>query len=134
MKNSQKEILDFVEKVIEDRPATGQYYLDFGKLNKKEVQVLSDVVNKDLTDYVRTFDDSGVIHALKHKNIEVIDFLLIPFIVNHYDVVGEGKKPNTIVYKKLINDVYFYVEEVRSGRRKLAIKTLYKRKKRQPKG
>jgi hypothetical protein len=59
--------------------------------------------------------------------------LLIPFIIENYDFIGKGKEDNTIVYKKIINQEYYYVEEIRTGRKKLALKTLYKHKKRSKK-
>jgi len=60
----------------------------------------------------------------------ISDFLIISTIVNERDVCGLGKAENTIVYKKTLADEYFYVEFIQQGRKKLALKTYYKRKKR----
>lgn len=39
-----------------------------------------------------------------------------------------GNKPFTIVYEKEFVDTVVYIEEIRTGRKKLALKTMYKRK------
>jgi hypothetical protein len=132
MKNKQKEILELIRFVQKDRSGN-KNYIDFGALTKKEVTELSEIAGVNLDGYVRTLDAAGIIHALKHRNIDEADLLLIPFIVANYDIIGYGTKDNTLVYKKLIGQEYFYVEEIRKGRKKLVIKTLYKRKKRQTK-
>ncbi len=61
------------------------------------------------------------------------DYLLIPTIVKNPDTVTLGEKSNIstdlIKYEKEINGIcYFYVEEVRTKRKSLAMKMLYKRK------
>jgi len=51
-------------------------------------------------------------------------------LAHKYDSVERGAEkpgdPPTIVYKKRIEDWYYFVEEVRSGRKKLAAKTIRK--------
>jgi hypothetical protein len=78
---------------------------------------LSEIAGNNLTGYVRTLDAAGIIHALKHPNITAADILLIPFVVENYYIIGFGNKDNTIVYKKLIDKEYFYVEQIRVGRK-----------------
>jgi hypothetical protein len=59
------------------------------------------------------------------------DFTLVKLITSYYDSLKKGKLCNglqTIVYEKLIGDKYFVVEELRTGRKKLAFKTMYKNK------
>lgn len=128
----QKEILQFIES-INDK-STNNKFIDIGALSKVDTEILGEILSIDLKGYKHGLDVSGVLHALKHKNITTADLLLIPFIIKNYDVLGKGKKENTIVYKKKINDTYYYVEEVRKGRKKLMLKTLYKQKKRPKKG
>lgn len=42
---------------------------------------------------------------------------------------GKSKTGNdSILYEYIENNIFFYVEEVRTGRKQLCIKTLYKRK------
>ncbi len=131
----QNKLLEIIDLAIKSREGN-KLFIDFAKLNINEIKELNELTGIDFTGFVHTIDSAGIIHALKHENIKSSDILLIPFIIANYDIIGIGKVENTIVYKKLIGDVYFYVEEVRKGRKKLAIKTLYKRsltKKRQKK-
>ena len=127
----QEKILEFINKVINSKDVGNNTFLDLFVIPENEIKKLSKVVGFDLKGYKRTLDASGIIHALKHTNLNPEDLLLIPFIVSEYDNIGYGTKTNTIVYTKLIGDKYFYVEEIRKGRKKLVIKTLYKIKKRQ---
>jgi phage-Barnase-EndoU-ColicinE5/D-RelE like nuclease3 len=56
---------------------------------------------------------------------------LIPDILAAPDsVTGTGKSrigAETITYQKEIGETLFYVEEIRTGRRELAMKTMFKR-------
>lgn len=127
-KNIQSNLLQFIELATNSRNAGNKLFIDLAALTIDEVSQLMKLTGKDLTGYVHSLDGSGIIHALKHPNIKASDILLIPFIVQNYDFIGQGKTDGTIVYKKLIGDEYFYVEEIRTGRKKMVIKTLYKRK------
>ena len=107
-----------------------KYYVDFGKLDKKEINEIKKVTGINLNGYKRTLDISGIKHSFNHhKNLQFSDFLLIPFIVKNYDFIGKGKREDIIVYKKTIGNEYFYIEQIRKGRKKLVIKTFYKRRK-----
>lgn len=122
----EEDILKLIEYALENK-AKNNKFVDFS-ITTNEVKELKKITGLDYSDYVHSLDISGIIHALKHNNIKSSDFLLIPFIVKNYDLIGEGVKENTIVYKKLLGKEYFYIEEVRKGRKKLTIKTFYKRK------
>lgn len=91
-----------------------------------------------------TLDNSAVRHTMKTHGsykeelrgqipITITDLLLIPYIVEHYDLIRIEKnrrEQDVIIYSKAMNDgVTYYVEEVRLGRHELAASTLYKRKK-----
>ena len=128
--NKIQEILDFINVVTNQ---TNKNFIDFLKIDTEQAQTIKEITGVEVKGYVHSLDNSGVLHALKHKNISVADLLLIPFIIENYDFIGKGKEDNTIVYKKIINQEYYYVEEIRPGRKKLALKTLYKHKKRSKK-
>ncbi|WP_297972410.1 hypothetical protein [uncultured Capnocytophaga sp.] len=128
--NKIQEILDFINVVTNQ---TNKNFIDFLKIDTEQAQTIKEITGVEVKGYVHSLDNSGVLHALKHKNISVADLLLIPFIIENYDFIGKGKEDNTIVYKKIINQEYYYVEEIRTGRKKLALKTLYKHKKRSKK-
>ncbi len=123
----EKEILEFVNKSVENKEGN-KLFFDFGIVNSAEANKIFDILKENFEGYIRTIDESGVRHSIKrHPNLKKEDFLLIPYIVNNYDFIGEGKEANTIVYKKNIDKEYFYVEMIRRNRNKLAIKTFYKR-------
>ena len=96
----------------------------------------------DLTGYKHVMETSGNSHSLRRHGIEsndrspisVQDFLLIPYIIKYRDKVTIPKTKTkqhglrTVIYRKTIGDVYFYVEEIRNGRNKsLAFHSFYKR-------
>lgn len=112
------------------------------------------IINEELTkifcfDFINfktcVIEVSSIIHSVRrHGNteIEVInkqiainfdDINLIPDIVNYFDSVklgGISKQTNlqTIKFNKKINDViYSCICEIRTGRKKLGFKTLYKK-------
>lgn len=105
-------------------------FFDYKPVQKKVEYFVKKERNLSLNNFVHSVDISGIKHALKHKNINASDILLLPLIVSEFDLIGFGKTPDTIVYKKEIGDHYFVVEEIRKGRKKLTMKTLYKYKKR----
>lgn len=48
---------------------------------------------------------------------------------NHWVILGEPTKkeyPDTVVYRKVLEKEYYYVECTRTGRKRLAMKTFYK--------
>ena len=63
-----------------------------------------------------------------HPNITEADFCLIPMIIATADEITRGKYPNTVVYRKVLDKEYYYVECTRTGRKRLAMKTFYKTK------
>lgn len=123
--NVQNEILLLVEKSMSSKEGN-KLYLDFAEVEISEANNLKKLTGLNFSGYKHSLDRSGIIHALKHQNIEVSDILLIPCIIQSPDNLKVGNKPNIIIYEKLIGDKYFYVEEIRKGRKKLSIKTLYK--------
>jgi len=97
----------------------------------------------DLFGYTRTIDTSAVKHILKkHGNSEKellrgqiavldSDFDLINAIAFPENIISfEKNKIGNIclLYKTKIVETYFYAEEIRTGKKYLALNTLYKRK------
>lgn len=130
MKNFDKQILELVNSANRNKKAK----VELGKLTIKQVIDIKNQTNYNTTGYTRIIDSYAIRHIFKsHPNIKITDILLIPFIIKNYDFIGQGKEHNTIVYKKLIGKEYFYIEEIRTGKKNLALKTLYKRKQRKVK-
>ncbi len=59
------------------------------------------------------------------------DFELVPQIVKSKNVIFAGKNRlghDCLLYQARINNTYYYIEEIRTGRKHLALNTFYKRK------
>ena len=96
----------------------------------------------DLKGYKHVIETSGVQHSEKRHGkqsndrlpLSIKDYLLIPYIIRNRDKVEisttKTKRHNmeVLVYEKLIGMNYYYVEEIRTGKKSLAFHTLYKRK------
>lgn len=121
-------IQSVIESSIKDKEGNKRF-VDFTTEDQKEIVAIEKLFKMDFNGYVHCIDRSGIIHSLKHKNILSSDILLIPYIIENYDSISLGNEENTIVYKKQIGEVYFLVEGVRTGRKKLALKTFYKKTK-----
>ena len=95
----------------------------------------------DLKGFKHVIETSGVQHSInrhgKQSNdrepLSIEDFLLIPFIIRNRDRVNisttttKQHEANVLVYEKQIGLDYYYVEEIRTGKKSLAFHTLYKR-------
>lgn len=101
----------------------------FGELTESEVKKLNLLLDADVSGFKRMIDISAIKHSRKkHPNLSDSDFCLIPLIVTTADEISIGKYPDTIVYKKVFEKEYYYVECIRTGRKRLAMKTMYKTK------
>jgi hypothetical protein len=96
----------------------------------------------DLSGYTHEIDLYGVRHAIaehgdaegeaKRGQIAITDEDIkgIPLIIKNYDTVKHiGKTPkglNVFEYRKKIDGTVVYVEEARTGKRTLTIKTMWK--------
>jgi valyl-tRNA synthetase len=139
----KKEIQELVEFATTDKSSKNKV-LNFGKLDIGEIQLLKLKTNLDFTGYSRIIDKSGINHAIKQHGNEIKekargqvainknDFVLIPDIVKSENVIYAGKSKigmDCILYEAYFEDIIFYVEEVRTGRKQLCLQTMYKRKK-----
>lgn len=121
-------LIDLYRKSQSDKSGNRKF-VELVSVTKKQAAQLGKLFNGvDLADYTHSIDESGLRHALKHPDISISDILLIPFIIAEYDKVYPGNKPFTIVYEKEFVDTVVYIEEIRTGRKKLVLKTMYKRK------
>jgi len=117
-------------------------------VTQEEAKKLQEATGFNFKGYSHTIDKSGVNHVFNHhgkkrenlrgqKIITEEDFFRIPTIIKTYDSVqkplnkeGEYAKSitgnNLILYEKLFNDgVAYYVEEIRTGKKELALSTMW---------
>ena len=95
----------------------------------------------DLTGYKHVIETSGVQHAKKrHRKqsndrtpLTLEDYLLVPYIIKQRDNLSistsktRQRESTVLVYEKQIDLDFYYVEEIRSGKKSLSFQTLYKR-------
>ena len=115
-----------------------------GGVSKNNIDAVKQKTGIDLTGHERVIDSSGINHILKEHGDKVTeskrgqiaitrdDISRIPEIVESPDniqYVGKnGRGHQVIRYQKNINDVIYYFEEVREGRKHVAPNTMFKRK------
>lgn len=142
MTPEQLAIWKLLESINEDQ-GTSKWTI-IGKVDVSEGKKIFNSTGIDVTDYERVIDNSAIIHILKRhtnekieltRNQQIItqaDFLIIPYVLKNFDKVFEGDitKSNlrTLVYEKRINGTLIYIEEIRTGRKKLALKSMWKEK------
>lgn len=100
-----------------------------GEPTPKEIKKLNELLNCDVTGFQRMIDISAIKHSRKkHPNMTETDFCLIPMIIATAEEIIQGKYPDTVVYRKVLDKEYYYVECTQTGRKRLAMKTFYKTK------
>lgn len=142
-KAKKNDIIQYVENIIAGKfPKLN--YLPIRKVQKYTKQRIKSLTGVDVTDFAHALDYSSVRKILKSHGdtksetsrgqlpINKKDFSLIPEIVDTFDEISlkgdKRKNVITIEYKKEINGVYFYLEEIRTGSGTLVPITMYKRK------
>ncbi|TAF74461.1 MAG: hypothetical protein EAZ53_08735 [Bacteroidetes bacterium] len=117
--------------------------LQISIIEQKEAEFLELKTGIKLLGYKRVIDKFGINHTLKnHGNAKTealrgqiaitdIDFELIPLIVLSKNVIHTSKNNmgnDLILYEAIIENTFYYVEEVRKGKKELCMTTMYKRK------
>ena len=100
----------------------------------------------DLNGFKLVIETSGIQHSENRHGkqskdrepLSLEDYLLVPFIIRNRDKVSistsksKRHEMGIVVYEKLIGSNYYYVEEIRTGKKSLAFQTLYKRTTKNP--
>jgi hypothetical protein len=136
-------ITEFIHAAIAGQAGSAHVY-EVSTVSTAHAQIIQSHTGIDIDRFKHILDEGAVRHTLKrHGNpaedaksgqiaITPADFTLIPIIISEFDSVRYGGKNKigreVIVFQKTIGDAYFYVAEVRTGRKRLAMQTMYKRK------
>lgn len=138
----RNKIVAFAKSSIET-PTNVKAELEIGAVSIAEAEVLNQKFNADVRGYVRKIDNFGVIHVLRNHGIEdkerrrgqvaitVNDFAIIPDVAQARNVVYMAKNKlgrDCLVYSLYEKGTYYYVEEIRTGRKELVLNTMYKLK------
>lgn len=117
--------------------------LQINCIDETEAKSLELKTGFKLLGYKRVIDKFGINHTLKqHGNIEAEklrgqiaitseDFELVPQIAVSDNIIHVSKNKfgnDIILYEAIIQNTFYYVEEVRKGRKELCMTTMYKRK------
>jgi putative DNA methylase len=117
--------------------------LQINVVDEDEAKFLELKTGFKLLGYTRIIDKFSINHTLKnHGNsktealrgqiaITDEDFELIPKIVLSKNIIHTSKNNmgnDLILYEAIIENTFYYVEEVRKGKKELCMTTMYKRK------
>jgi hypothetical protein len=132
-------IRDFVVRARDVVGETVRFKI--GDVTKENAAMVRAATGLDISGYVREIDNSAIRHAFNQHGpsketrggqvpITAEDMAMIPEIVRNPDGIRHGGKSkigrDVIVYKKNVGAMMFYVEEVRTGRKTVALQTFYK--------
>ena len=112
----------------------------------EELMNLAATQGIDLKGFKHVIETSGIQHSENRHGkqskdrepLSIEDYLLVPFIIRNRDKVSistsksKRHEMGIVVYEKLIGSNYYYVEEIRTGKKSLAFQTLYKRATKNP--
>jgi hypothetical protein len=112
----------------------------------EELMSLAAMKGIDLKGFKHVIETSGIQHSERRHGkrskdrepLSIEDYMLVPFIIRNRDKVSistsksKRHEMNIVVYEKLIGSNYYYVEEIRTGKKSLAFQTLYKRTTKNP--
>ncbi len=117
--------------------------LQINVVDENEAEFLELKTGFKLLGYKRIIDKFSINHTLKnHGNIKTEalrgqiaitdeDFELIPEIMLSKNIIHASKNNmgnDLILYEAIIENTFYYVEEVRKGKKELCMTTMYKRK------
>lgn len=139
-KDKYQKIIELVQKALN---SNDESFEDIETVSENAAAIISDNFKIEVRKYVHVMSASEIRHTIKRHGkysndrnpVQLSDFALIPIIHNSFDRIVLGgatakTKNQCIIYEKKIADIYYCVEEIRTGRKKLAFVTLYKRKSR----
>lgn len=139
------EVANIQETLVNDGSNMRKFTTVLRGVSNRVADVVKKAIGLDVRNYDHTVDNYAMIHAIKdHGNdlipVKMSDYEKIPEIIKTADNVywdsgetnagknkkGQPKNRNgVIVYEKNYGDRVVYLEEVRKGRRELAMKTMY---------
>ena len=115
-----------------------------GKVTEQQAKVIQDALGIDVSGYKHTIDKSEIGHIFNNHGdikqeenrgqiaVNNDDFARIPEILANPDKIEYSDKNDkgleTITYTKAFNGTTYIIEEIRTGKKELALNTMYKRK------
>jgi phage-Barnase-EndoU-ColicinE5/D-RelE like nuclease3 len=139
MKKEIEELVTF--SVTSKSPLNSKLQINI--IDEFEANILEQKTGFKLIGYKRIIDKFGINHTLKqHGEVEAEnlrgqiavtkkDFELVPIIAISENIIDVSKNKfgnDIILYEAIIKNTFYYIEEVRKGRKELCMTTMYKRK------
>lgn len=142
MLSGKLETSDLIDAAIQ-RPNSGnKIFAVLAKVDPAVANKVKSVTGIDVTDFVHGIDEVAVRHIFKHHGDDVTESLRNQVAVTKEDIASLNEvlnNPDTVDYsgtlsdgtptitlKKKVGDTIVCVQEVRTGRKKLAVKTMWK--------
>ncbi len=139
----KNDILAFVNETLSNK-SNEEKEISLGKVTLEDSERIKEATGINVAGYERKLYNYEVKHTMNthgNKKTEAArgqiavtkeDFSLIPEIVSSASNIVSAEKTkigtDAITYAKTIKDQIFYVEEIRTGRKVVTLKTMYKRK------
>lgn len=134
---------DFIKKVL-GNPSNIQEKYCLGEIDDKQAEQIKNQTGLNVSGYNRIVDNFGLQHIIKkHGNekdeasrgqihVTPEDLEKIPEITSEPDeikLLEKSKRGGVVIqFIKRIESLFFYNEEIRTGKKELAAKTMFKRK------
>ena len=131
--------IDTLLEVATSRGGGNQSFTNLAKVTDETAKKIKDILGIDVTGFDIGIDESAIRHTLnQHGNeqteqkrgqtaVTQQDFALVAEITNNADVIKKGNSENTLQFEKQIGSLYVVVQELRIGKGKLSLKTMYKK-------
>ena len=138
-KVSQAEIDNLINVALSQKDGN-RHFVNLGTVSDKTATDILQLTGQDVSGWQVSIDESAVRHTLKqHGNTEQEakrgqvavnhdDFKKIFEIIHDYDELSLGNEQNTVKFVKNIGEQFVLIEEMRLRRKKLSLKTMYKKK------
>ena len=135
---------NFADRVLElvrtalSRRSGNKAFIDIGPVSDAVATRIKEDTGLDVSGYTHSLDESGVRHIFNQHGDEETeqergqvavteeDFARLREVVAEPDSIRPGNDANTVIFAKKFGNTWHYVQEVRTGRKKLAAKTLWK--------
>lgn len=110
--------------------------LSLGRVSSNQTARIKKATGIDLSGYERTISDQSIRHVAKRHGDDALpigkdDFNILQDVFSSPDKISKSRTKqglDAILYEKRINGSIYYVEEVRTGKKVVSLKTMYKSK------
>jgi phage-Barnase-EndoU-ColicinE5/D-RelE like nuclease3 len=114
-------------------------YCDLDLIKPTVAARIRQLTDIDVSQYKHSIGESAIRHALnrhgdnpkersRHQTpLTAADFLTIPLVVSEPDDIVFDTDPDVIIFRKTVNGQLVVVSEMRRGRKKLALVTMWKK-------